>query len=298
MRTSAPLLMCLLAGSAYAEEVDGPDAVGPAMASRWELSLAAGMSSIDTDIPGMFMMGTSARSTSPTAPETVSRLEAAAIFGLRYRISDRITWSVPTLSFAYAGGSVGRREWIPWGGLTSWGAGFSSLGGFIAQGKLGAGIALREWLGSSTALNLTAGASSEFTYLSRPICTQPTGAACSGWDGPMTWVASASGGISHRLGQTITVNLGVGLARVVAAGDAMDVGAQRISLGSVQDVGLRRLPTVEAQLNRNWTLDGYAAASYAPSANRIEQHYLVGFTRRWLPEAPAARRQLASHRQR
>ncbi len=249
--------------------------------------MAAGMSNITTGIPGMLVMGTSARATDATAPTTVTRLEPSALLSLRYRVSERTTWSIPTLSFAYAGGLAGHREWIPWGGLTSWSAGYSSVEGFIAAGQLGAGLGVREWVGAATSLNVSAGATSNFAYNANRICDPA--ARCSPWSAPTTWVASATGGISHRLNATLTVNVGVGVARVVATSDAMDVGAQRVSFGSVQDIGLRRLPLVEAQVSRNWSIDGYAAAAYVPSSNRLEQHYLVGFTRRWLPASSTPR---------
>jgi hypothetical protein len=288
MRPSAPLLLCFAVTTAHAEEATAPGGVDPSVASRWELSAAAGVSNIEFGIPGMFVMGTSARSTEPMGATPHSQFEPNALFALRYRITERLTWSVPTLSFAYAGGNAGEREWIPWGGLTSWGAGYSSIEGFIADGQLGAGIGLREWLGGDTSLNLTTSATSAFNYTSQRHCI---GASCPSWAGPTTWIASATGGVSRRLGDALTVNLGVGISRIVAANDPMDVGTQRVSFGSVQDIGLRRLPLIEAQLNRNWSLDGYAAAAYVPSTSRLEQHYLVGFTRRWLASTPRGHRQ-------
>lgn len=286
MRYAAPFIaLGLFANTANAEDPDTEIAVSHD--SRWEreLTIAAGISSMSFTMPGMQLMGSdsTARAVMPGAVSE-SQIEPSALFALRYRIRDRVLWSIPTLSFAYLGGTAGQREWIPWAGVTSWGAGYSSIEHFIAQGGLGAGIGIREWLGPSTAINFTAGATSAFRYTSNPTC--PPGTMCdASWVPPETWTAAVTAGGSHRIGNAVTLNIGVGGSqRLLVEGRPADGSEQRgvsVSIGSVQAIGLRQLPLIQAQVSQRWSLDGYAAASFDVSREHLEHRYLVGFTRVW-----------------
>jgi hypothetical protein len=69
-------------------------------------------------------------------------------------------------------------------------------------------------------------------------------------------VTSAVEGLTHRVGEVVALNLGVGASRHNA-----DDNGTSVAFGSVQAVGLRQLPLVQAELNRRWYLDGYALAT-------------------------------------
>jgi hypothetical protein len=270
MRNLASLIIVTLcANAAHAEQPErGVSADQP---DRWELTAAAGAASMSLTSPGM-VMGNSTDRAEMSGSVVARDVEPTALFALRYRVTDRVVWSIPTLSFAYLGGSA-ERALIPWAGLVSWGAGYSSIEHFIAQGQLGAGVGVRQWLASSTALNFTAAIESGFRYTSEPLC--PSGGMCRPeWSWPDSWRASATAGMSRRASDMVTLNLGVGASGRIAT----DERGANVSIGSIQAVGLRLLPLVQAQVAARWSLDGYAAVSYDLDRERVEQRYLVGFT--------------------
>jgi hypothetical protein len=275
----AVIFVVAFASTASAEDLDSQLAT----TSRWELTAAAGISTTSVAMPGMQLMSGSARAVSGMPGMTDTSAEPSALFALRYRITDRVLWSIPTLSFAYLGGTA-EREWIPWGGLTSWGAGYSSIEHFIGAGELGAGAGLREWLATTSAVNFTASVASQFQYTSSPIC--PVGGMCRpSWITPDTWRATVTAGASHRVGTALTLNLGIaGSQRLLYEGgpaSGSDERGMTVAIGSVQTIGLRLLPLVQAHVSPRWSIDGYAAAAYDLSRERFEQTYLVGVTRVW-----------------
>jgi opacity protein-like surface antigen len=251
----------LAPATARADDDDGD------LESRWELAGAAGVSAADS-MPGFQSVAEG------------DELEPTALFSLRYRLTDRVLWSVPTLGFAYLGGAAGEREWIPWGGLVSWGLGYSSVEGLIAEGQLGAGLDVREWLGERTAVNLTAGAVSRFRYASdcvESIC------GSSRWVRPERWRGVLTAGVSQRIGSSFTVNLGAGASRTVDVGDPMTSAENRSSVfvGSVQTIALRRLPLIQAHVSSRWSVDGYASLAFELDSDRVQQSYLLGATWIW-----------------
>jgi hypothetical protein len=270
----------LVAGTASADDLaDAGTGTGSAAAGGatmngdkdFSLALGASETTIGEPMPGMQLLGTTQRSVEGTMPSE-STFEPSMLFSLRYRLGERVVWSAPTLSFAYLGGDPRGTEWIPWGGLTSWGAGYSSIQHLIVDGSLGAGIGVRQWLGSELSLNATAGASQQFEYASLVEC--PTDQMCDHvlWPKPR---GTATVGATYRLTPSVTVNAGVG-ASTQLGGDETTV-----SFGSVQSLGLRTLPLVEARINSRWSVDGYAAAAYDRTRSRYEQTYLLGVTRVW-----------------
>jgi hypothetical protein len=266
------IVLGLITTSAYAQEAQTEDV--KIEVDRWDMAFAAGVSNVTYALPGMQLGGTMARTTMPTSGESAT-LEPTTLFSLRLRMGERVLWSVPTLSFAYLGGVAREREWIPWGGLTGWSVGYSSIEKLIVDGDIGAGIGVREWASPATAINVTAAAASAFHYRGNAFC----GAGedmCPSWRGPRTWVTSATAGVSQQLGDSVSLNLGAGVSRELS-GD----GATSVSFGSVQAIGLRQLPLLQAHLNRRWSIDGYAMASYDVTHDRYEQRYLLGFTRVW-----------------
>jgi hypothetical protein len=88
---------------------------------------------------------------------------------------------------------------------------------------------------------------------------------------------TATVGASYQIAPSLTVNLGVGATQQV------DGDGTKVTFGSVQSLGLRTLPLVEARINASWSVDGYASAAYDRTADRYEQTYLLGVTRAWSP---------------
>jgi opacity protein-like surface antigen len=261
MRPLALAVAAALLAPAVARADDGD------LEGRWELAAAAGVSAADT-MPGFQSVADG------------DELEPTALFSLRYRLTDRVLWSIPTLGFAYLGGAVGEREWIPWGGLVSWGLGYSSIERLIAEGQLGAGLDVREWLDERTAVNLTAGAVSRFRY-----ATDCVEAICGGssWVPPERWRGVLTAGLSQRIGSAFTVNAGAGVSRTVDVGDPMTSPENQTSVfvGSVQTIALRRLPLIQAHVSSGWSVDGYASLALELDSDRVQQSYLLGATRIW-----------------
>jgi hypothetical protein len=249
---------------------------GHSVLAREDLAIAFGVSStaLGSDMPGLQLGNTRTR-TIDNAMAADSSLESTMLLSLRYRIGKRLLWSVPTLSFAYEGGSEGGTQWVPWGGLTNWGIGYSSIEHVIANGSAGAGIGLRQWLRSSLSLNATAGVMNQLAYTSKPICIDGEMTCGDRWTTPKPR-GSATLGLSIRATPSLTFNLGVG------ASQRVDGEQTAIGFGSVQTIGLRVLPLVEAHLNRSWSIDGYANATYDPYGHGYEQTYLLGVTRSWV----------------
>jgi hypothetical protein len=241
-----------------------------AMADGHDLTLAAGIStttSAASPMQGLQLLGnTQSRSVESVMDDR--SVEASGILSVRYRLGERVVWSVPTLSFAYLGGESGKTQWIPWGGVTSWGVGYSSINHLLLDGTVGAGAGIRQWLGSSASINATAGVATSFAYTSKPICGG-TDTMCDRWTDGDGLRASATLGTSIDVGTTWTFNAAVG-------GSNHDV-----SFGSIQTLALRTLPLVEAHVSDAWSIDGYAAATYDLSSHRYEQTYLLGVTRLW-----------------
>ncbi len=52
----------------------------------------------------------------------------------------------------------------------------------------------------------------------------------------------------------------------------------QVSLGSVQYVGLRRLPLVQVELGPAWTFDVYASIAYGLRDRHIADEYVLGVT--------------------
>jgi opacity protein-like surface antigen len=282
-------ILFVVIGMAFANTAAAEDSTQEAPApewadGRWDLTVAAGVTSsasTTSAMPGMQLMPSAQARTvdgSMTTDDTWS--PSSGLFSMRYGLRDRVLWSVPTLSFAYLGGDDGDRQWIPWGGLTSWGLGYSSISHLIAQGELGTGIGVRQWLGHDVALNATTGVTSHFLYVSKAACDVGD-TMCDNWSSPEKLRGSVTAGASLRVGDAWTFNAGVGTSTRLIA----DSGerASTVSFGSIQAIGLRVLPLVEARVNARWSIDGYATAAYEIARNRYEQTYLLGVTRIWFP---------------
>ncbi len=257
----------LFASSAAAQDlqVQRESAAAP---GEWEFQAAVGIS-------------TSAPTLGSVSNASDSDYDLVTPMGLRVGLSERLQLSVLSPMISYHGGTSGEAEWIPWGGLTHWGLGYSSVEGLIYQGGLGAGIGVRQWLSPNTALNFTARLSSAFGGSTKTACE---GCGSRKFNELDSWRGRVSAGITQRFGKRVTFNLGIGASQALIADASIASRAEReraLFIGSVQDIGLRRLPLGQVWLNERWAVDGYASLAYRPSAKEYDQQYLLGITRVW-----------------
>lgn len=209
-------------------------------------------------------------------------------FQAHHAFSDRLQWLVPTLGFSYRFGEPGETEWIPWGGVIGWGAGFSSVEDFIFQAQLGAGTDVRWWLGSHSSLNVGIGLTSHFQ-------------GSTGKDGrsiePDTWRFSTAVGYSHILGDHVSFHSAIRLSQNLTRGDRsirqewserpigwthgpFDSKARSaaLTIGSTQSFGLRSLPIVQIHLGDVWSADLHASLTYSFPTKKVSETYMVGST--------------------
>jgi hypothetical protein len=210
-------------------------------------------------------------------------------------LTDRWQWVLPTLAFAYRGGEHGAFEWIPMGGLLGWGAGFSTLEGFVLDYHVGADISLRKWLSPRTALTLGLGLNSHGRWITRPGNTlqaqQPDGelhGSVWGSTAPTTWRGFLSTGVMHTLGDTVTLGLALNLTEnVIYRGEIGPYAAHsksadlRLGLGAVQSVGLRPMHLIQVHVSDWMAINLDASLQYRFETRKVHESYLLGASFLW-----------------
>lgn len=173
-----------------------------------------------------------------------------------WAITDRLTWSLPALAFAYRFGERGGWEVVPDGGL--FGYGYSSIAGLILQPGVHLGV--RRWLGPDLAITGTAGG-----------LTQIQGSG-----DRVPWLFSGSLGVSRTIAEVITVNFSAsGYLNLRGQEDRRDAG---VTFGSVQMLGLRTLPLLEWHVGHGVALDLHAFVGHSFSRERWSYSSLLGLT--------------------
>ena len=193
----------------------------------------------------------------------------SAVWGLTHRLN----WGIGTAAFAYRFGQRGKVEVVPWGGMTSWGLGYSSIEKTIFTMSLGLGAGVRGWLSPNQSLMLTADGSSSATFSQLRN------------DSPTTWRVSSALGYSATVKNFATFSLGLSVSENLlwqghfpgAAGHDSQV-AWAIDLGAVQSLGLRPLPLIQLHLARWFSLDLYAGVGYEFAPERWRYSTLAGGT--------------------
>lgn len=199
-------------------------------------------------------------------PSATSRKPSIGLT-LELGLTDRLQWAVPLPAFAYRFGEPGATEVVPWLGMTSAGGGFSGVEGFIFTYGLGAGVGVRQWLGADNSLNLSIDASTM------------AGASRQHKVNPDTWDAAASIGYSHRIAEVVTVNLGLAVGSGVSERGRFQLHAPRLSLGSIQAIGMRQLPLVQVHVMDKLSIDGHVGVSIDLKQGSVRDSYLVGVTK-------------------
>jgi hypothetical protein len=203
-----------------------------------------------------------------------------------YAINDRWMWVGLSPTVVYRGGEHGGLEWLPWGGMPSWGMGGSSIEGFILEGTPAAGLDLRRWLSARSSLDFGFSVYSHFRYRSKdPIELSPESDESGRWREPDTWRNAVSVGYTHTLGDTVTLHLAAAFAQnVLWEGGLPDYGGPSrehglsVSFGGVQSIGLRPQPLVRVHINDRWSLNFNAAVSYSVDTRQVNETYTAGFT--------------------
>jgi hypothetical protein len=90
------------------------------------------------------------------------------------------------------------------------------------------------------------------------------------------------------LGDVVTFNLAVGTtANALYEGDSPTFGLRQpsldptVAIGSLQRRGLLPQPLIRIHLDRNFTIDAYAALAYAFASRTITETYMGGASVYW-----------------
>jgi hypothetical protein len=264
LRPTAVLLCLTASATALADEdasIRSDSTVAP---GDWSLQLALGRAETDYADTGKVSFGGTST--------------LAGLASLRYGLGERLTWAIPTLAFAYRFGDRGGTELVPFGGITSWGVGYSSVEGWIGQLSLGAGGALRSWVSPDTAVNLTASIGSRARWSQGREDIEGFDASF----GPTTWGAAASAGLSHYLGERLVLNVGARASTIPIVDGELAEGLESIvEVGSVQSVGLRSLPLVELRISGGVTIDLHGSLGYHIADGTRTSRVLAGSTFTW-----------------
>ncbi len=216
-------------------------------------------------------------------------LERSSVADLEisWGITDRLQLVLTRPAIAYRGGTEGRFEWIPKGGLLGWGFGGGSDSGTWFGAVVGAGLDTRLWLRPETSINTEASLSASVAYATDPGFCPGFNQECNedapdNWRGPGTIDSRASIGFSHKFGNLVTINLGVAVeSRLLLDGDIARGGEQRdteISFGSVQSRGFATLPLIELHLSEHWSLFADVEIRRNLRLRTAEERYLLGAT--------------------
>jgi hypothetical protein len=199
------------------------------------------------------------------AGQGTAESQATASFGayyrLWYRITDRLSWSVPWPAFSYRFGNPGGVEVMPYVGLAS--NSYHSSGGF----SLGftSDVAARIWTTRNQRINFTGG-------VVMPAYGQagtPLGLGLGDEVDPF-----ASVGYSWTIHNIVTVGADVGLERYYSlqpngATSTWEYGAEWLRLGG--EVNVRLAPQVGLNTRFGWSTDEHTGLGSYPS-------FLVGTT--------------------
>ena len=249
----------------------------PALAETPDASVRSSSSVDDGDWSLQLAIGRTETTFLDSGVSLGSASQLDGLASLRYGLSDRLTWSIPTLAFAYRLGDRGGTELIPYGGIVGWGLGGSSVEGMIAQIRLGAGATARFWLDRDTALNLGGSVGSTARWAQRPSEIEEF----DGTFGPTTWGAAASVGLSHRFGR-LTLNLAGRLSATPLVEGAFEASpATAVEVGSVQSVALRSLPLAEVRINDAVTVDLHGSLRFDLENDQRTETLLLGTTVDW-----------------
>jgi hypothetical protein len=210
--------------------------------------------------------------------------------------TDRLQWSIPTLSLTYRFGERGGLEWIPWGGLVGWDVGYTSWSGLVLAGAPGVGLDLRVWTSFHSSFDFGVRFSSHFRWRSGDgLCKyrDPNDIAvvCDDDDAPFapkTWRASVTAGYTHTLADSVTLHFAVSLSQnVLYEGSFPRFGPSRaendwvLGIGSVQVLALRAQPLVRVHINDTFALNFDAALRKGFAQRRFDDTYSLGFNVFW-----------------
>lgn len=184
----------------------------------------------------------------------------ALVASFSWALTDRL--QVSPFSVAYRFGDHGGVEWVPYAGAFFGVFGFAStnneLSDFYLRFSVQAGLAGRFWVAKRHAINATVEAAS-FALIGGQSAP------------PRDWYGRAAVGYSgFFFSNRLSVNVGVAynqylvLGRSGPRGFASAYSQPRVSIGSVQSIGVRQLPLIGVQLTDWLTLEAHAAGFFDP----------------------------------
>lgn len=205
-------------------------ALGPTLSVEESATMYAAVAGGQLRSPGQYGFG--------WGPDPTARLV------LRWGITDRLTWRIGTLGFAYRLGDPDRFEFIPVAGIIGW-----NLGELPASARVALGGSLRRWQRSGRGVfTVQAHAESHQALELRAVYGSRED-------------ANGSLGYSLFLGDRVTLNFAVG-GHAHLRGYTPYGRDYRLLFGSVQVVGLRPLPLVEAHIDERWSLQLFVSAEF------------------------------------
>ncbi|WP_394830079.1 caspase family protein [Pendulispora rubella] len=207
----------------------------------------------------------------PLTEERYSSRGFDLIGTLTYGITDRLSWTIPVPAFAYRFGEAGKFEVIARAGLT----GFNYARVLLATPDVG--VAARAWTRYDQSIIVSLVARSRMGIKTEDHPGQA----------PTTWGGTAAAGYSWTIRNSVTLNAAVGITsdvrlggREVYAGyEPLITPEPLLVIGSVQSLGYRALPLVQAHFSPRFSIDGYMSFGFDLTGNRqLRERYLVGLT--------------------
>jgi hypothetical protein len=209
-------------------------------------------------------------------------------------LTDRWQMVLPAPALTYRGGEHAGLEWIPSAGVVGLGMGVSSLEGFVLELIPGASFELRKWLSARSSITVGVGTWSRFRYHSKdssgaifheegqPVRARPKR------EPPDTWRGRLEAGITHTLGDTVTLHFSVSVAQtLISDGEPgpfapqSERGGLTLGFGAVQQVGLRPQHLLQVHVTDHVALNLDAALHYGFAHNTVQETYLAGASFLW-----------------
>ncbi len=178
-----------------------------------------------------------------------------------YGITDRLQYKVGTALFAYRFGHRGGIEFIPYGGIDTWGyAGADAHDHGVFRFPLVAGADARFWIGQKQSFVLGAHATSDF-YLSRS-----------------SFVTTPSASLA--LAYTLTIKNLVTINPAIALGitSLQQAGLGTFSIGGIKSIGGRSLPLIQIAVTKDFAVDFNGTLTAYAARYDAEAAFEVGFT--------------------
>lgn len=190
--------------------------------------------------------------------------DAVALARASVRLTRHLWWSAP-LGLVFDAERTSAFNWFVWAGDPVLSISRRNSGDYAVAGFLGAGIDARYTLSERHTLNASLSELTDFEL---------------GHHSFDTLLSQLTIGLSETVPDTVTFNLGVGVAANLATAAPADSSERNLTLafGSAQRAGLRPLPLVHVPLGLGWGIDVHAVGAYLPAKKGWVETYLAGIS--------------------